>query len=50
MEYIDYSNEDLSDEVLRILSSEEREIGKRNLKELLEEIKTRVMMKDAVSV
>lgn len=43
-EYIDYTHDELSTEVLRVISSDVREIGKNRLRELLDEIKSRVMV------
>ena len=49
-EYIDYTNQELADEVMRVISSESREIGKRTLRELLEEIKNRALVKTETDV
>ena len=43
-DYIDYTHDELADEVLRVISADVREIGKVRLRELLEEIKSRALM------
>ena len=46
MDYDDCSDAEIADEVSRVLNSEYREIGKRSLKELLEQVKRRTMEKE----